>query len=113
METKQCKWCGSIVKGRTDKKFCNDYCRSAFHYKQKDEKPEIMKRIIRQLERNWVLLGHWKKRGLQSVDIKAARMQGFVEDCYTGMETKNGKRCKLVFDRAFVCEKGGGVIRGI
>lgn len=26
-----CKSCGAVMRGRSDKKFCNDYCRNAFH----------------------------------------------------------------------------------
>lgn len=111
MEAKQCAWCNALIKGRTDKKFCNDYCRSSFHYKARDQKPELVKQIIRQLERNWLLLGEWGLIGISEIDLKHARMQGFVEDCFTGIETRSKKRWRLVFDRAFVSEKGRVVFR--
>ena len=33
MEIK-CLDCGEIIEGRTDKKFCNLYCKSSYHYKK-------------------------------------------------------------------------------
>lgn len=34
-EKKPCLACGSPVRGRADKKFCNDYCRNHFNNEQK------------------------------------------------------------------------------
>jgi len=30
-ETRECICCGKSIKGRSDKKFCDDYCRAAFN----------------------------------------------------------------------------------
>jgi predicted nucleic acid-binding Zn ribbon protein len=32
---KNCLYCGDPIKGRIDKKFCNDYCRNYYNYQQK------------------------------------------------------------------------------
>lgn len=32
---KNCCYCGNAVKGRMDKKFCNDYCRNSYNNQQK------------------------------------------------------------------------------
>lgn len=32
---KKCLACGAVLKGRTDKKFCNDYCRNNYNNQQK------------------------------------------------------------------------------
>ena len=34
-ETRSCLACGEILKGRVDKKFCDDYCRNYFNNRQK------------------------------------------------------------------------------
>ena len=34
-ETKACLACGEALKGRVDKKFCNDYCRNNYNNQQK------------------------------------------------------------------------------
>lgn len=35
LETKQCLSCGKTLKGRIDKKFCDDYCRNNYNNQQK------------------------------------------------------------------------------
>jgi predicted 2-oxoglutarate/Fe(II)-dependent dioxygenase YbiX len=34
-EIRKCLECGAVLKGRVDKKFCNDYCRNNFNNRQK------------------------------------------------------------------------------
>jgi len=34
-EPKSCLSCGELLKGRIDKKFCNDYCRNNYNNQQK------------------------------------------------------------------------------
>lgn len=34
-ETRKCLACGTVLKGRADKKFCNDYCRNNYNNEQK------------------------------------------------------------------------------
>lgn len=36
-ETRKCLDCGAVLKGRVDKKFCNDYCRNNYNNKQKSK----------------------------------------------------------------------------
>ena len=35
---KTCKTCEKPIKGRSDKKYCNDYCRSIHHNKNNKKK---------------------------------------------------------------------------
>jgi len=35
IETKTCQACGKTLKGRVDKKFCDDYCRNNYNNQQK------------------------------------------------------------------------------
>jgi len=34
---KKCLECGTVLKGRVDKKFCNDYCRNNYNNRQKSK----------------------------------------------------------------------------
>ncbi len=36
-ESRKCLDCGASLKGRVDKKFCNDYCRNNYNNKQKSK----------------------------------------------------------------------------
>jgi hypothetical protein len=51
-ETRKCLTCGKIVKGRIDKKFCDDYCRNAYNNKSKLEEHTYVRHINQLLKRN-------------------------------------------------------------
>jgi predicted nucleic acid-binding Zn ribbon protein len=36
-ETRNCLLCGKVLKGRVDKKFCDDYCRNSYNNSQKSK----------------------------------------------------------------------------
>lgn len=49
---KNCLACNKSIKGRTDKKFCDDYCRNAFNNKLKGESSNTVRNINNALRRN-------------------------------------------------------------
>ena len=54
METlsRLCLECGKSLKGRSDKKFCDDYCRNAYNNKAKIEESSYVRNINKNLQRN-------------------------------------------------------------
>jgi hypothetical protein len=54
METtqKQCLSCGKTLKGRIDKKFCDDYCRTQYNNLLKAEDTVVIKKINAVLRQN-------------------------------------------------------------
>jgi len=54
METlnRLCLECGKSLKGRSDKKFCDDYCRNAYNNKAKIEESSYVRKINKTLQRN-------------------------------------------------------------
>lgn len=51
METRTCMQCGTAIKGRIDKKFCDDQCRSTFNNHQKSDTP-FMRNVTSILRKN-------------------------------------------------------------
>jgi predicted nucleic acid-binding Zn ribbon protein len=47
-----CLCCGKPVKGRSDKKFCDDYCRSEYNNSLKADKTNLMRNINNALSKN-------------------------------------------------------------
>lgn len=47
-----CKYCQKPLKGRVDKKFCDDQCKSAFHNQNHNSKEAYIKSINKQLRAN-------------------------------------------------------------
>ena len=50
--TRLCLECGKPLKGRIDKKFCDDYCRNAYNNKSKIEESTYVRKINQVLKRN-------------------------------------------------------------
>jgi len=51
-EPKLCLYCQTKLEGRTDKQFCNPYCKSAFHNKKPNSNEAFMRGINQQIRRN-------------------------------------------------------------
>ena len=51
-ENKTCLSCGKTVKGRSDKKFCDDYCRAAFNNELKSAANSLIRNVNNALAKN-------------------------------------------------------------
>lgn len=52
VSAKQCLQCGNKIAGRTDKKFCNDYCRNAYNNQLKSANSPLVRNINNALVKN-------------------------------------------------------------
>jgi hypothetical protein len=52
VSAKQCLHCGNKISGRTDKKFCNDYCRNAYNNQLKSANSPAVRNINNALIKN-------------------------------------------------------------
>ena len=50
--TRPCLACGKPVKGRIDKKFCDDYCRNVYNNQAKLDESTVVRQIISTLKKN-------------------------------------------------------------
>ncbi len=49
---KTCLSCGKIIKGRSDKKFCDDYCRNSYNNELKADTNNLVRNINNALKKN-------------------------------------------------------------
>lgn len=49
---RKCKVCERIIKGRSDKKFCDTYCRAAYNNEQKGPVNNLMRKVNKALGKN-------------------------------------------------------------
>tara|TARA_B110000977_G_scaffold171524_1_gene223189 strand:+ start:1259 stop:1630 length:372 start_codon:yes stop_codon:yes gene_type:complete len=81
---KYCPNCKEEIKGRKDKKFCNSYCKSNFHYvKNKDRLPRLYTKIDKQLKLNRRLLMEFNKSGKSFVKEEDMIKKGFDKKYFT------------------------------
>jgi hypothetical protein len=49
---KSCAACGKVIKGRSDKKFCDDYCRNSYNNTANSDTTALMRNINNILRKN-------------------------------------------------------------
>lgn len=74
-----CQECGKPLRGRVDKKFCDDYCRNSFNNKQNSDQNNLVRNINNILRRNRRLLEGNLPNGEGMVKIPRQKLlnQGF------------------------------------
>lgn len=82
--TKKCPNCDAYIEGRKDKKFCNAYCKSNFHYEtNKDKLPSLYLKIDKQLKLNRRILKEFNKSGKSYVYEQDMIDRGFDKKYFT------------------------------
>jgi hypothetical protein len=93
-----CPECNEKLRGRTDKKYCSDSCRSMHHNRQKAEQSMVLKMIDKRLKRNRkILMGLYDTLTGDSkmVPLKYVENLGFTFNFYTHIE--NDMQEEMVF----------------
>lgn len=89
--TRTCKFCGDPVRGRVDKKFCDDYCRNNFNNRryQMAEYGEEVRRTNRILLRNRQIIDELFPETIQETVVSADYLteKGFNFRYFTQVRT--------------------------
>jgi predicted nucleic acid-binding Zn ribbon protein len=112
METKKCQYCGTEIKGRRDKKFCDDQCRNAMYNQNHCNEIEVMRSIHNILRRNRKILANLLTNGHQKekVDRYLLLHDGFVFNYFTHVQLqKNGHAIKFCYEYGY-CELNDEVV---
>lgn len=103
-EIKQCLSCGKPVKGRTDKKFCDDYCRNNYNNQLKSGTSNLVRNINNALNKNRRLLE--ELLGTEDL-VKSTRdrllEKGFQFKYFTHLfNNKKGQTYFFVYDMGYL-----------
>jgi hypothetical protein len=55
-EKRTCQQCGDTIRGRSDKRFCDDTCRNRFHNKVNSDEDQFIRQVNSILKRNRKIL---------------------------------------------------------
>lgn len=107
METKKCLACGATLRGRVDKKFCNDYCRNNYNNlrKQKESQSPLVRNINATLLKNRKLLESLLPAGEETARANKDKLQrlGFHFKYFTHVyTTKTGKTYNYCYDYGYL-----------
>ena len=92
-EIKTCVSCGKPVKGRSDKKFCDDYCRAAHNNDLKSAANNLIRNINNALGKNRRILESLLPAGESTAKASRDKLieKGFQFKYHTNLyKTKNG-----------------------
>lgn len=81
---KKCLHCGKVLEGRSDKKYCDVHCKSAYQYnKVKLDGPNFYQKVDKQLKLNRQLLKQYNKAGKATVRCHVIQELGFDPKYFT------------------------------
>jgi len=103
MQEGKCLNCGEPFKGRSDRKFCSDYCRNAYNNKWKSYSNSYIRKISYILKKNRKILSELNPEGKTKVHKKQLLDLGFSFDFFTNIyQTKNGNIYYFVFEYGYL-----------
>ncbi len=100
----QCLYCEKQLSGRTDKKYCDLHCKSAYQYKKTKENPErFYNKVDNQLRLNRRILKEYNKGGKVTVRCERLLNLGFNPNFFTHFwRNKKGDVYWFVFEYGFL-----------
>ena len=105
MESNKCLECGKELRGRSDKKFCNDYCRNAYNNQLKGSQNNYMRNINNILSKNRRILEKVLPDTEETKKIPKDQLlhQGFIFKYFTHQYiTQKGAVYYFVYEYGFL-----------
>ena len=93
MENKVCLQCNDTIHGRSDKKFCDDYCRNAYNNSSKKGSNNIIRNISNALRKNRNILESFLKANEDTSKAPRERLlaSGYIFKYHTHTYTNKNK----------------------
>lgn len=104
---KACLECGEKIVGRTDKKFCSDYCRNAYNNNLNKDNKNMVRNVNNLLRRNYRILEELNPDGKIRITKAKLSAKGFNFDYFTSIyTTKTGNTYYFVYDQGYLPLEG-------
>ncbi|MBQ4916321.1 hypothetical protein J8L85_17890 [Maribacter sp. MMG018] len=99
----ECLYCSKRLHGRTDKKYCDLHCKSAYQYQRSKESPErFYNKVDNQLKLNRKILKGYNKGGKVTVRSEVLLKLGFDPKFFTHYwKNKKGDVYLFVYEFGF------------
>lgn len=105
MNSKTCLSCGETIKGRADKKFCDDQCRNAYNNTQNSDANNYVRNINNTLRKNRRILEQLNTDESGKTKISKAKLlqAGFHFDYFTNiLQTKAGRTYYFCYEHGYL-----------
>lgn len=98
-----CLECGNKLVGRTDKKFCGDYCRNAYNNRLNRDNTNMIRNVHNRLRKNYRVLEKMNPSGKTKILKKEMLQNGFDFTYFTSIyTTKKGNVYYFVYDQGYL-----------
>jgi hypothetical protein len=104
-EPKNCLFCDKLLKGRSDKKFCDDYCRAAYNNELKSITNGQVKNVNNVLAKNRRILEELLPAGEEMIKTTREKLlqKGFLFKYITHLyTTKTGKTYYYCYEYGYL-----------
>lgn len=99
---RKCLRCGAPLKGRMDKKFCSDECRTDYHNDLRRLREKGLREVNGILSHNWRLLSSQLRDGRDRVSMAELASHDFNFDIYTtSRKVFPGRRIYACYNLAY------------
>jgi hypothetical protein len=103
LSNKSCLECGIAIKGRMDKKFCCDHCRSCYNNRSRADHSDCVRRINNILVKNRKILRELCSREKYRISTEILKLHGFDFEHFTSLKVKkNGQCCYYCYDHGYL-----------
>ena len=103
MQTTTCLECGDPLKGRSDKKFCSDYCRNAYNNKVNKDSKNLIRNTNNRLRKNYKILSDLNTTGKTKVTRSKLIHHNFDFNFFTSIyTTKTGNTYYYCYDQGYL-----------
>ena len=100
---KYCLECKQPIKGRADKKFCDDSCRNEYNNKVNKDSKNLIRNINNRLRKNWRILEKLNPENKTKTSRSKLIEMGFDFSYYTSTyTTKIGTIYYFVYDQGYL-----------
>ena len=108
---KGCLSCDAPIKGRADKKFCDDSCRNAYNNQQNSDSTNFMRNINNILRKNRRILEELSPDGKAKVQRAKLAEKGFNFTYHTSITTtKAGAQYHFCYEFGYLLLEGDFVL---
>lgn len=102
-ENRSCLECQAALKGRADKKFCSDECRTSYNNRQNSNLNNLMRNINHTLRKNRRILANSNPSGKTKMHRSQLERKGFNFNYFTNIyTTQGGKTYYFCYDQGYI-----------
>lgn len=102
-KARTCPECGDPVMGRSDKRFCSDYCRNVANNRLNRDSSALMRNINNRLRKNYRILCELNPKDKAKTTRNTLLSKGFDFNFFTSIyTTKKGTQYHFVYDQGYL-----------